>query len=232
MGSSASTAVTAHPNLKGTTVGTKDASIFETEPGSRGERRLDLADGGVLELFEKWMPDDDATRLFRALESEIPCAVRNIRMMGREIPQPRLTAWLGDPGARYKYSGVALDPVPWTPTLLAIRTRVAGATDHVFNACLCNLYRSGQDSVGFHADNEPELGKNPIVASVSLGVTRRFVLQHATRKELKLSLDLTHGSLLVMRGTTQAYWRHSIPKTSSAIGPRVNLTFRRIVSPT
>ena len=149
-------------------------------------------------------------------------------MFGRTIPQPRLTCWMGDPGCDYAYSGVRYAPAPWTPAAARLRAQVEAACGVRFNAVLLNRYRTGSDSMGWHADDEPELGDAPTIASVSLGAARRFDLQHRKRKAERRRLSLTHGSLLVMAGTTQACWKHRIPKTTAPIGERVNLTFRWI----
>ena len=143
--------------------------------------------------------------------------------------QPRLVAWFGDPGAAYTYSGLQLVPEPWSERLGSLRARTEGAAGHPFNSVLCNLYRDGNDSMGLHADAEPELGPNPVIASVSLGATRRFVLRHAKDRGERLDLDLAGGSLLVMSGTTQHFWRHGVPKQKKITDSRINLTFRRIL---
>lgn len=154
-----------------------------------------------------------------------------IRLFGRQVLQPRLTAWHGDPGASYQYSGLRLQPQPWTPALLGLRQRVEAAAGTSFNSVLLNLYRTGQDSMGWHADDEPELGPEPVIASVTLGATRLFRLKprhpHQT-SHAPLSLPLTPGSLLLMRGPTQQHWLHALPKTARPVGPRLNLTFRYV----
>lgn len=147
--------------------------------------------------------------------------------MGRQVLQPRLTAWYGD--AAYTYSGVTLEPLPWTPLLAMLRDRLIADVGERFNSVLCNLYRTGADSMGLHADDERELGPNPVIASVSVGATRRLVLRHKRRKAAPVILDLTSGSLLVMGPATQTFWRHAVPKDPRVVAPRVNLTFRRIV---
>ncbi|MBM4071956.1 MAG: alpha-ketoglutarate-dependent dioxygenase AlkB [Planctomycetes bacterium] len=144
-------------------------------------------------------------------------------------PFPRLTALYGDPGVCYTYSGTKYDCLPWTPELALIRRRVEEAAKAPMNSVLLNRYRDGQDSMGFHADDEPELGKNPILPSISLGAERRFVLRH-TRSGRRLEYVLGHGSLLIMAGTLQHFWQHALPKTKDEVGERVNLTFRRIHS--
>ena len=192
-------------------------------------RRFALSDGGVVVLHEGWLSSGEARDLSAALMREIAWRHERIRVRGREYMQPRLVAWFGDPGAAYTYSGLQLVPEPWSERLGSLRARTERAAEHPFNSVLCNLYRDGNDSMGLHADAEPELGPNPIIASVSLGATRRFVLRHAKDRSARLDLDLTDGSLLVMSGTTQHFWRHGVPKQKTIAGARINLTFRRIV---
>lgn len=172
-----------------------------------------------------------AAHLLAELTATIPWKHELIRLFGKEVLQPRLTAWHGDPTAQYKYSGLTLVPQPWTPALLQLRQLVENASGTGFNSVLLNLYRSGQDSMGWHADNEPELGPNPVIASVSLGATRRFRLrprdpQHTPHAPV--ALELATGSLLVMRGPTQQHWLHAVPKTARPTRPRLNLTFRYV----
>lgn len=143
-------------------------------------------------------------------------------LYGKEHPLPRLTQWYGD-GA-YKYSGIRMVPEPWTQALLLVKSEAESASDARFNSVLLNYYRDGSDTVGWHADDEPELGLKPVIASVSLGATRDFMLRHNT-KNLKTTIPLEHGSLLLMTGSTQANWQHSLPRRVN-VGPRVNLTFR------
>ncbi|HEY6882336.1 MAG TPA: alpha-ketoglutarate-dependent dioxygenase AlkB [Polyangiales bacterium] len=190
--------------------------------------RIELMDGAYLEFEPHWAEHADET--LRALLGEVPFAARAIRLFGREVMQPRLVAFLGDPGAAYTYSGVRHEPAPWTPTLTALREQLSARTGLAFNAVLCNLYRDGRDSMGWHSDDEPELGPVPLVASLSFGAVRRFTLRHRTR-EHKHELALTHGSLLLMRGTTQRFYRHAVPKQPTLVEPRINLTFRRILAP-
>jgi alkylated DNA repair dioxygenase AlkB len=168
--------------------------------------------------------------VLRRLIAEVPWRREQVVMWGRKIHQPRLTAWYGDPGRTYAYSGIELDPLPWTPILSDIKTRVEQASQAAFNSVLLNYYRDERDSVGFHSDDEPELGARPVIASLSLGAERKFVLKHKTLKSVKpVHLPSTSGSLLLMTGDTQHCWRHGIPKESRRCGPRVNLTFRTIV---
>ena len=172
----------------------------------------------------------EATALLARLTAEAAWEQRAIRIFGQEIPQPRLTAWYGDADARYTYSGLTWEPRPWLPALHRLRQRVEAATGARFNRVLLNQYRTGQDSMGWHADDEPELGPAPAIASLSLGATRRFRLRpRAGLAHAPLSLDLPGGSLLLMRGPTQRHWQHALPKTARPVGPRLNLTFRWVV---
>lgn len=141
-----------------------------------------------------------------------------------------MSCWIGDSGACYRYSGVRHEPVPWPEVLQPLRDRLIRETGIRFNSVLANLYRNGHDCMGWHSDDEPELGKQPVIASLSLGATRRFVFKHRREPARKLALELPHGSLLVMHGDTQATWRHALPRTRKPVGPRINLTFRRILS--
>ncbi len=167
--------------------------------------------------------------LLHTLIDAIPWRAEDIVVWGKKYPQPRLIAWYGDRGQTYTYSGIRLDPLPWTDLLVSIRKDVQNAAGAEFNSVLLNYYRDQNDSMGFHSDDEPEFGPQPTIASVSLGDQRTFVLKHKTRKDLKpVKLPLESGSLLVMKGDTQRNWKHGIDKESYPCGPRVNLTFRRI----
>jgi alkylated DNA repair dioxygenase AlkB len=192
-------------------------------------------DSHAIELFEGearlWPAAFDTTEangLFDDLHSGIDWQQEEILMFGRRVPVPRRVAWHGDPTASYTYSGTEHHPSPWTPALDRVRSRVAELTGVHFNAVLLNLYRDGRDGMGWHADDEPELGRNPVIASVSLGATRRFCLRHRRRRDLRLDVPLTHGSLLLMSGSTQHHWVHALPKTAVPVGERINLTFRRV----
>jgi alkylated DNA repair dioxygenase AlkB len=171
-------------------------------------------------------------------EAEVLCAelrlgiaweVHRIRIFGREVDSPRLSCWIGDPGAAYAYSRTRFEPRPWTPRLSSLRERIELACGASFNSVLANLYRDGRDGMGWHSDDEPELGPRPVIASLSLGATRRFSLKHRRDAGEKLSIDLPAGSLLLMRGETQENYRHALPKSAKAVGERINLTFRRII---
>jgi alkylated DNA repair dioxygenase AlkB len=192
-------------------------------------RAFALADGGAIELHEGWLAPGAAAELFVTLRDEIAWRQERIRVRGREYMQPRLVAWFSDPGATYTYSGLTLAPRPWPAPLAHVRAEVLRSLGIDFNSVLCNFYRNGSDSMGLHADAEPELGKDPVIASVSLGETRRFVMRHTKDPRQRLDLDLVGGSLLVMRGTTQHFFRHGVPKQQRIAGERINLTFRRIL---
>lgn len=168
--------------------------------------------------------------ILHELIEQTPWRSEVITLWGQQYQQPRLTAWFGNPGARYTYSGLALEPLPWTDLLSDIRGRVEALVEAPFNSVLLNYYRDHRDSMGMHSDDEPELGRNPTIASVSFGEQRTLVLKHRFRKDLKpVQLRLESGSLLLMRGATQHNWKHGINKVSQPCGPRVNLTLRRIV---
>ncbi len=187
---------------------------------------LSLPDADLL-YDPAFLPGAEADALLARLGAEAAWEQRIIRIFGRELPQPRLTAWYGDANARYTYSGLTWEPRPWLPALLALRHRLELAAGSPFNSVLLNSYRSGQDSMGWHADDEPELGPTPVIASLSLGATRRFRLRpRAGLPHPPFGLDLPHGSLLLMRGPTQQHWQHALPKTARPVGPRLNLTFR------
>lgn len=188
-------------------------------------QRIDLRDGGTLEYHEAFFGKDEADALFESLKTETPWKQERSRMG----PFPRLTAWYADAGLKYSYSGVTHEAISWTPTLLEVRKRVEKGSGVPFNSVLLNFYRDGQDSIGYHSDAETELGVNPVIASISLGAVRQFVLKHVKKRE-KRKIDLAHGSLLVMGGTCQQHWVHGVPKTKTAVGQRINLTFRHIVS--
>jgi alkylated DNA repair dioxygenase AlkB len=184
---------------------------------------IKLRDGGVLLSEPAFLDRRAADVVFDWLRNNV-CWGQEV---GRGRPFPRLTAWYADAGLAYAYSEVTHRGAGWQPELLEIKQRVEQASAADFNSLLLNLYRDGRDSIGFHSDAEPELGINPVVASVSLGAVRRFILKHKKTGE-KLSFRLAHGSLLVMGGTCQHHWLHGVPKTEEMVGERINLTFRKI----
>ena len=179
----------------------------------------------VREFFDLSQSDD----YFQTLLAGVQWRQDAIKHGRKETQLPRLTAWYGNPGKHYSYSGIRMQPLPWNAPLLAIKQAVDAEAGAEFNSVLLNYYRNERDSVAWHSDDEPELGNNPIIASVSFGATRRFVLKHRHEKRLpKIEMELSHGSLLLMRGPTQHHWLHAIPKSRIPVGPRVNLTFRII----
>ena len=190
----------------------------------------DALPGTELWFAADWLPAGQADALFAELRDSIEWESHRIRLFGREVDSPRLSSWIGDEGAAYTYSGTRFEPHPWPSALAGIRERLSRELDCGFNSVLANLYRSGSDYMGWHSDNEAALGPHPIIASLSLGATRRFVLKGRLEPSRKLELPLAHGSLLVMRGDTQANYRHSLPRTARPIGERINLTFRRILT--
>jgi len=191
---------------------------------------------GVAELPEPevdWYPDwlsaATAVDMLESLREEVVWKQDSIGTPGGVKLLPRLTAWQGEPGAVYVYSGIRNDPLPWSSTVRMLKDLAEETTGARFNSVLLNRYRSGNDSMGWHADREPELGATPVIASVSLGATRRFDLRHNQTGVVR-TFELTSGSLLVMRGSTQAQWRHRVPKAPTAQGERINLTFRWVSS--
>jgi|TARA_B110000908_G_scaffold159943_1_gene202681 alkylated DNA repair dioxygenase AlkB len=170
---------------------------------------------------------EESDALYLTLSDSIAWEQRSITLFGKRMLQPRLIAWHGDVGANYRYSGADYIAQPWTAELSHLRERVEGFFKRRFNSVLLNYYRDGNDSMGWHRDNEKQLGGQPAIASVNLGATRLFKLQHVTTKELR-KIDLSSGSALLMAGCCQQYWRHSVPKQKGIITGRINLTFRYI----
>jgi alkylated DNA repair dioxygenase AlkB len=184
---------------------------------------------GELFLIKRFYQLLESDLLLTKLNSSLAWQEEDIFIYGKRCKVPRLMCWYGDPGACYRYSGVVHQPLPWTDELLPINEKVQSFTQSSFNSVLANLYRNGRDSMGCHADDEKELGPNPVIASLSLGDERLFKLHHKKRKET-LDIILCHGDLLVMAGTLQHNWVHSLPKTPKLKGPRINLTFRKILA--
>jgi alkylated DNA repair dioxygenase AlkB len=187
--------------------------------------------GADLAFDPQWLPRAEADALLPRLLAEVPWETHRIRMFGRMVDSPRLSCWIGDAGARYRYSGTLFEPHPWPRPLQALRERLRDALGTDFDSVLANRYRDGRDAMGWHRDDEPELGPQPVIASLSLGATRRFRLKADDPAIPPLALALPHGSLLVMRGATQSRFRHALPRTARPVGERINLTFRRIVRP-
>ena len=188
---------------------------------------LNLPDAEVI-YYPHFFDKEEADIIYMKLIDEIPWQQDEITVYGKKHPQPRLTALFGNEGKSYSYSNIKMQPHPWNLLLQKLKSKIESVCDINFTTVLLNQYRDGKDSNGWHADNEKELGINPIIASISLGAERNFQLKHNTDKNQKKSIILEHGSLLLMKGTTQHFWKHQIPKTVKLIGPRINLTFRVI----
>lgn len=190
-----------------------------------GENMLD----GRVMLYHNFFDALESDRFFGELLENISWQQDKIKIFGKEVDLPRLTAWYGDEGKSYKYSGITMTPNAWISSLLLIKKEIEEVAELDFNSVLANLYRDGKDYVSWHSDDEPELGTNPTIASLSLGDTRRFLLRHKSNKDLEtIEITLTNGSLLIMQGSTQHYWKHQVPKTAKAKTERINLTFRVI----
>lgn len=185
---------------------------------------------GVIDYRPAALSRDEADALFSVLRAEANWQQRAIQMFGRRVMQPRLICFMGDVGVDYCYSGDRLSAPGWHPAVLELRDRLTDVLNVPFNSVLVNAYRDGRDSMGWHADDEPELGRCPTIASISLGAVRRFRLRSKHDRET-LTLEPEHGSLIVMRGDLQHHWQHQVPRTARKVGWRINLTFRQIESP-
>lgn len=167
--------------------------------------------------------------IFQSLRNDTKWQQREMNMYGRKVRQPRLTAWYGDPTRTYLYSGLKNIPLPWTDLLRELKRRVEDCTEARFNSVLLNFYRDENDSMGFHSDDEKELGPEPTIASLSFGETRTFLFKHKAKRDLPVvSVPLEEGSVLLMKGRTQKFWKHAINREARPCGPRINLTFRHI----
>lgn len=199
------------------------------DPSDEAITLLDPAEhaGAQAWVYAQAFSGEEADRLYQLLHEELDWQEREILIYGKRHKQPRLVAWHGDHGVNYRYSGQTLTTTPWTPALEQVRARCQQLTAHTFNSVLCNLYRDGNDGMGWHSDDEPELGPTPVIASVTLGEIRRFDLRHKTTGATH-QIMLPHGSLLVMAGNTQAYWKHQVPRSKKVAGPRINLTYRQV----
>lgn len=199
-------------------------SVQLLQTGLWDEPAIEL-ENASLAYWPAWLSAQEATAGFSLLRQALAWRQDHIRVYGKAVKIPRLQAWYGDADASYAYSGLRLPPLPWHPWLLALKHKCEAQTGYRFNSVLANCYRNGQDSMGWHADDEPELGRNPAIASVSLGAPRDMDFRHnITRQRCRLKLQ--HGSLLLMHGQTQHFWQHAIPKRASLAGERINLTFR------
>lgn len=188
---------------------------------------IKMPDANVI-IYRTLFSEKKNDRLFHELLENINWKQESIKLYGKSIPIPRLTAWYGDSDKSYTYSKISMTPEVWNPTLLQIKSKIEDLSGVEFNSVLLNLYRNGSDGVAWHSDDEPELGENPVIGSVSFGATRRFMFRHKHQTELRKQIELTHGSFLIMSDSTQHFWQHQVPKTSKQVGSRVNLTFRII----
>jgi len=179
-------------------------------------------------LIPDLLEAEKANGLLERLAGELPWHQGHVRLFGRVHAIPRRQCWVADPGLTYRYSGQTLLPHNWPPWLTSLAEQVSTQAGETFNSVLCNQYRDGQDSMGWHSDDEPELGPAPIIASYSLGETRRFQFRHRKEHSRKLTLELEHNSLLIMPAGLQSHWQHQLPKTRKPKGMRINLTFRRV----
>lgn len=186
---------------------------------------LQLAEG--CHYFENYLTLQAASDLLHRLWTELGWQQRTIRIFGREVMQPRLICWQSDPAVIYSYSGLKLEPAAWHPSLNDLRRQLHTDLGADFNSVLINAYRNGQDSMGWHADDEPELGRNPLIASVSLGAARNFRWREKAAHK-SAGVEIRHGSLLLLSGDFQQSFQHSVPKTRKETGLRINLTFRQI----
>lgn len=187
--------------------------------------KIPLIDAEVY-LYKDLFLEDESV-LFQQLKENISWQQRQIKLWGKLINEPRLTAWYGDQNAIYSYSGIKLNPLAWITSLLIIKEKIEKVSQENFNSVLLNLYRNGQDSMGWHSDDERELGENPVIGSVSFGATRSFQLKHKKLNHLE-TIELTSGSFLLMKGQTQHFWKHQVPKTKNLCSERINLTFRAV----
>ncbi len=183
---------------------------------------------GEVYLYTHLFTEIEAAAIFRELVETIAWKQDTMPCFGKQVNLPRLTAWYGDEGKNYQYSGIANHPLPWNHLLLDIKKYIEDITGYSFNSALLNYYRSGSDSVGWHTDAERALGINPVIASLSFGSERVFAFRHKTQVALKKKLLLHPGSCLLMKGETQHCWMHQLPKTSMPVSGRVNITFRKI----
>lgn len=201
-----------------------DLFNLEDKPNSP----LVLLQDGEIESYETFFDRKESDRLLDLLKETIDWKQESMQMYGKQVAFPRLTAWYGDNDKPYKFSGITLSPNNWTKELLEIKNKIEPIAGVTFNSVLLNRYRDGNDSISWHTDAEPELGTNPIIASVNFGAKRRFMLRHINNHGLKYEVDLKHGSFLLMKGSLQHFWQHQVPKTKENIGERINLTFRVI----
>lgn len=186
-----------------------------------------LPTDGEAFYFKDFLSAEEANKLFERLLHDIRWRKDELRLFGKTYVTEREVAWYADPGLKYRYSGATKHPLDWHPALLELKRYIEARTHQTFNACLLNLYHHGDQGMGWHSDDEPELGDTPAIASVSLGAERKFAFKHK-HKDLKQTIWLENGSLLMMQGATQKFWKHGLPKSKKVKEARINLTFRYI----
>lgn len=184
---------------------------------------------GEVFLYPGFFSPGESNKLYKELMETVPWKQEPIKIFGKEIMQPRLTAWYANPGIFYSYSGITMQGFDWNKPLLLIKERIEDFFRLSCNSALLNLYRDGNDSMGWHRDNEKELGRHPLIVSVSFGASRKFQLREYKTKENLISLDLEHGSVLIMKGESQPHWEHRVPKQPKLQEPRINITFRVVL---
>ena len=199
---------------------------IQTQLFAGDEQALKLEDADI-KYYPKFIASEPAWELFERLRTATDWRQETIRLYNKSHLVPRLSCWMGDAGLDYAYSNMMMHPVAWSNTVQTLLHKVETISKHQFNSVLLNYYRDGQDSVGWHSDDEPELGQNPVIASLSLGASRDFQLKNKNKSRQRNSISLEHGSLLLMQATTQHNWQHQVPKRTKAQG-RINLTFRAI----
>jgi len=195
---------------------------------SSSYQQLNLPNSDI-KHYRQFFDETTSNQCLERLKTEINWQQEYIQFYGKRKPIPRITAWYGDEGTSYTYSGIKMNPEPWTELLLKIKKAIESVAKVSFNSVLLNYYRDGNDGVGWHSDDEPELGQNPVIGSLSFGGTRRFSFKSKDKHNpQKQDIELQHGDFLLMQGVTQQYWLHQIPKTKKIVSPRINLTFRVI----
>lgn len=207
-------------------MGQLDMFGSENETNLFPQKRINIIRNGEFIYLPNFFTKQESDFLFNLLKINVLWKQESMNMYGKRVDFPRLTSWYGDNDKPYSFSGITLDPNPWTKELLEIKAKIEPIADVNFNSVLLNRYRNGSDSISWHTDAEKEL-KQPIIASVNFGATRNFQLRHIETKE-KIDIDLSHGCLLIMQGELQHFWQHQIPKTTKPVNERINLTFRVI----
>lgn len=201
--------------------------MIQEDGFSESPQRLPLAQSEIW-LWRAWLAQPLAAEYYQDLLANLHWQQPELFIAGKMRKIPRRQAWHGDPEASYQYSGMRFAPSPWNTTLTVLRQGLEKHCQATFNSVLVNHYRDGADSMGWHRDNEPELGEQPVIASLSLGATRRFCFKPAGGGAQALAIELHSGDLLLMAGSTQQHWLHALPKTRKPVQGRLNLTFREI----